>query len=214
MSAMHLAIGSPLHRWFFFGQGIHDVPPILLLGALCLIVALVVYDNFPRHLAWPLSLAAGLYCLDAADILPRAVLFALVGMAVGIAVAGAVLRVAWVFGASWGSGHAIPEDPETPFPVVAPGRLWTLVAAGASGTLAGLLWWVTWGSAPPWAWWFAAAAAFVLVARVVDLDKDIGMLKTAQGTRLAGLDDRVFAPLVVALVFGAVAALHIMGSPL
>lgn len=183
-------------------------------GLVCLASALVIVIMLRGHLAWPLFLAAGLYGLDSADALPRAALLVLVGIAVGIAIAGALLHLAWVLGVSWGFEHSIPEDPETSLPVAKPGRVMTLAAGGASATLAGLLWWITWGSAPSWTWWFAAAAALVLVVRVIGDGKDVGVTKVVRSTRFAALDDALFTPLFVALAVGAVATLHLAGSPL
>lgn len=183
-------------------------------GIVCLASALLIFFTLRGHLAWPLFLAAGLYGLDVADALPRGVLLTLTGIAVGVATAGALLHVAWAFGVTWGIDHSYPEDPETSLPLAEPGRLMTLAAAGASGTLAGLLWWVTWGSAPSWTRGLVAAAALVLVVRVIGDGKDIGLLKKVRNTRFAELDDALYTPLFVALAFGAIATLQLAGSPL
>ncbi len=199
--------------WVGLAAIVVGAPVGVTFGLVCLASALVIFVMLRGHLAWPLFLAAGLYGLDVSDALPRSALLVLVGIAVGIASAGALLHLAWVFGASWGFEHATPEDPETSLPVAEPGRVMTLAAAGASATLAGLLWWVTWGSAPSWTWWFVAAAAFVLVVRVIGDGKDVGLTKVVRSTRFASLDDALFTPLFVALAFGAVATLHLTGLP-
>ncbi len=183
------------------------------VGIVCLASGVFGFVTLRSHIAWPLFIAAGAYSLDVADAMPHAVLLGLIGLAIGVAGAGALLHLAWVVGASWGKDHAIPEDTVTFAPVATPGRIMTLGAAGASGTLAGLLWWVTWGTAPAWVWWLVVAAALVLVLRVAGDGNHVGFTKKARATRFAELDDALYTPLFVTLAFGAIATLHAAGSP-
>lgn len=186
----------------------------IALGVVALVTGGFLFVRLRGHLAWPLFLVAGLYALDAADVLPTAVPIAMIGLALAVAVVAAAFHLAWGFGSRLLSAHVLPEDPETGEPLGIPGRMLVFAVAGALLTLAALTAWVACGSAPAWGWWALAAGALVLIARTFGDGTWTGLLKTVRDTQFAVRDQAFYTPLVVALAAGAISALHLAGSPL
>lgn len=175
--------------------------------------AALAFVMFRGHLSWPLFFAIGFYSLDSADALPRAVLTALVVLAVIIAAAAALVHIGWAFGMRWRSAHTFPEKAGTSEPLGNPRSPAALVIAALLTTFVALLAVVAQGKPPWWAWWMTAGAALVLTVRTIGEGHYVGLLKTIRDTPFARLDDLLYTPLIVALAAGAVAALTLAGSP-
>lgn len=196
-----------------FSAIVAGVDPEIAVGICCLLLGLALLALVPGHFAWTAFLAAGLYALDSADFLPRPVLSGLVIFGAVIAGLGALLHLAWAFGAAALRAHTYPEDPATLEPLARPGRVACLGPAVAAAAFAGLIPWVAFSAAPVWAWWLAAGALATAAVRSVGDFRQVGFLKTIRHTPFARLDTLVYTPLFTGLAGSAWAALVLAGLP-
>ncbi len=178
----------------------------LVIAAVGLVSAAIVFASLRGHLAWPLFALAGLAGLSAEGWLERPVLgVAVVGtLASVIAVAG--LHLYWVAGGSWGNKVVIPTT-EDGQPVFQPPRWVTGIVVGALAVFGALIAWVWTGDAPAWSRALLGLGCVVMTLRALGDGKRIGFSKQFRDSHFAVWDDRLFTPLAVLMAFGSGAAL-------
>lgn len=193
--------------WLGLAAVLVGVPPAAGFAAVCLVSFLVIVVMLPGHVAWPLFLAAGALALGSAGWLPDALLWAVIGGAVLVALAASVAHAAWAFGVRRGTANVIPQRPDGSEPLFHPQGPLTLVIAAALAFYAVLVVWVGLGRGGPWGIGLTIAAAVILAVRVMGDGHWVGVTKTVRNTGFARADDRYWTPAAALLALGAGAAL-------
>ncbi|MEM1249685.1 MAG: DUF3995 domain-containing protein [Acidobacteriota bacterium] len=180
-----------------------EIAPAIVLTLVALVSGLAGVVFLRWHIAWPLFLFAAGAAGRAQGWLQPA-LPTLVVVAMALLALLSALHVYWALGGRTGLADAVPtQDGE---PLFRPGALMTLAVAVALATFAGLLYLAAFREAVP-ARALVGVGAAVLTLRAAGDGRYVGFSKTRRDSRFAALDDVLYTPIAVFLVFGALGAL-------
>ncbi len=192
--------------WFGLAAVMCGASPAVAMAVVCLVSGVAGIVWLRGHLAWPLFLLAGAAALVHEGRVPEWAFVAATGVAIAIALLAAMLHGYWAAGGRWGAAAAIPERADGT-PLFLPGPVACLAVVGALLVFAGLLGWSLLGTLAWWARTATIVAAVVLAVRAIGDGRQVGFSKQERGSAFARLDDRLYTPLMVALLFGTLAAL-------
>lgn len=192
--------------WLGLAAVMCGASPALAMAGVCLVSGAAGLVWLRGHLAWPLFLLAGAAALLHEGRVPAWGLPAVASAAIVVAIAAALLHAYWAAGGRRWFAAAVPAR-EDGGPRFEPGPLACLGVVAALLAFVALLSWSLLATPP---WWVRAAtglAAVLLTARAIGDGRQVGFTKRQRSTAFARLDDRVYTPLMVTLLFGALSAL-------
>jgi len=179
-----------------------------VVAVVSILSGLVILTMLRGHLAWPLFLVAGAaaWAADGSSPLWLWSLIAWSGAALAFAVAG--LHVYWGLGGRAGIDAVIPPSRDGSTDYRPPG--WScFVVAAACAVLGVLVLAPSWTKLGGLGWSGLSCAGLLLTARAVGDGRSIGFSKTERSSRFAVLDDAIYTPLVVVLLFAVLSSLLI-----
>ncbi len=193
--------------WWALAGVLIGWPAPVVVGAVCLVSAAVIFAVVPGHLAWPFFAAAGVLALASGGAVPAWALWGATALALAAAVVAAGFHVAWAAGSTAGVADALPQRAGTRRPLREPSTVAVLAVAAALVSYGLVVVANALGADGAWWRWLGVAALVVLLARVVGDGRYVGVLKRVRDTRFARADDRYWTPVVGLLAAGAGAAL-------
>ncbi len=182
-----------------------------VVAVVCGLSGLVILAMLRGHLAWPLFLVAGGAAWAADGSSPLWVWSLISWSAAALAFAVAGLHVYWGVGGSTGIDAVIPPRRDGSTDFRPPG--WSCFAvAAACATLGVLVLAPSWTTIGWFGWSGLGCAGLLLTARAVGDGRSVGFSKGERSSRFAVLDDAIYTPLVVVLLFGVLSSLLIAAS--
>lgn len=185
----------------------------LAIAAVGLLSGLPLVIGIRGHLAWPVFFGGALAALDLAGRLPEALLMALVGAAAVVASGASAVHVYWAAGGTKGMASAVPTHDDGR-PVFSPGPIACAAVAVALGVFVALVLLVAAGVGGGWPTGLLLCAVGLLALRALGDGRRVGFSKQEHISPFARHDDALYTPLVVVMLFGALAALRLAAAGL
>ena len=180
------------------------VPIYLPIFVVAMAAAIPLLIALRGHPAWPIFLLAAIGAAWPSGWLEPALRPLALSAVVVLALLG-VLHVAWAAGLKLGLSGAVPSS-RNGKALFRPGPLLTLAVAASLFAFSALLILVLF-SELLLARILVGLGVLVLVVRAIGDGRYVGFFKQVRDTQFGQLDDRLFTPIVVFLVFGSLGAL-------